>query len=87
MSLAGPGEAQADRKPKLTYASALSGSVDQRLAEDIVALAGISGLVDNDLLVVIGELEDDVLVLLAQLEVVEGRYALLVDGRSIKWFR
>jgi len=70
-----------------TYASALGLSIHQLLAEDIVILAGIAGAVDDNLLVVIGELEDDVLVLLAQLQVVERRYAVLADGSSIKGLR
>lgn len=40
-------------------------------------------MLDDNLLVVIGELVDDVLVLLVKLEVVESSYAFLVNGGSV----
>jgi hypothetical protein len=40
-------------------------------------------VLDDNLLVVIGELVDDVLVLLVKLEVVESGYAFLVNGGSV----
>lgn len=55
--------------------------VDQLLAEVVIVLIG-RGLLDDDLLVVVRELVDDVLVLLGELELVVGRYALLRDLRS-----
>jgi hypothetical protein len=65
-----------------TYALALGGGVDQLLAERLPVAVG-RGLLDDDLTVVVGQLEDDVLVLLVKLQVVEGRYALLCDGSSV----
>jgi len=53
--------------------------VDQLLPESLVV--GLGGrLLDNDLLVVVGNLEDDPLGALAELEVVEGSDALGSDG-------
>lgn len=65
-----------------TYGLALGGGVDQLLAERLPVAVG-RGLLDDDLTVVVGQLEDDVLVLLVKLQVVEGRYALLCDGGSV----
>jgi len=53
--------------------------VDQLLPESLVV--GLGGrLLDNDLLVVVGDLEDDPLGALAEFEVVEGSDALGSDG-------
>jgi hypothetical protein len=53
--------------------------VDQLLTESLVV--GLGGrLLNNDLLVVVGDLEDDPLGALAELEVVEGSDALGSDG-------
>lgn len=57
-------------------------SVDELLAEGLPVLV-VRGLLDNNLLVVVAELVDDVLVLLAELQVIEGRDTLLRDGRSV----
>jgi hypothetical protein len=40
-------------------------------------------VLDNDLLVVVGKLVDDVLVLLVELQVVEGSYAVLRNGGTV----
>lgn len=53
--------------------------VDQLLAESVVVGLG-GGLLDDDLLPVIGDLEDDPLQALAELELVEGSDALGSDG-------
>lgn len=45
----------------------------------------VARLLDDNLLKVVGQLEDDELVLLAELEVVPGGHALLVDGCSVRW--
>lgn len=55
--------------------------VDELLAENLPVTLG-GGLLDDDLAVVVGQLEDDELELLGKLEVVEGVYALLRDGSS-----
>lgn len=67
----------------MTYRLALGGGVDELLAEVLPVLV-VRGLVNDDLLGVVRELVDDVLVLLAQLQVVVGRDALLRDLDS-KW--
>ena len=55
--------------------------VDQLLPESLVV--GLGGrLLDNDLLVVVGDLEDDPLGALAELEVVECSDAVGVDGNT-----
>ena len=56
--------------------------VDELLAE-VLPVAVARGLVDDDLLVVVRELVDDVLVLLAELQVVVGGDALLRDRGSV----
>lgn len=56
--------------------------VDKRTAELLPVLVGAQSLDDN-LLKVVGQLVDDVLVLLAELEVVPGGDALLVDVGSV----
>lgn len=58
--------------------------VDQLLAESLVVVLG-GRLLDNDLLVVVGDLEDDPLGALAELEVVEGSDALGGDGDTGVW--
>lgn len=55
---------------------------DELLAECLVVVL-LGCLLDDNLLVVIGELVDDVLVLLVKLEVVESSYAFLVNGGSV----
>jgi hypothetical protein len=62
--------------------SALGGSVDERLTE-VLPLAALGGLLDNNLLVVVRELVDDELVLLVKLQVVESSNAFLRNGGSI----
>lgn len=57
--------------------------VDQLLAEGVVVGLG-GGLLDDDLLVVIGELVDDPLGALAELEVVELLDALRSDGDTVR---
>lgn len=64
------------------YSSALGGSVDELLTE-VLPVTVVGGVLDNDLLVVVGELVDDVLVLLAKLQVVEGSYAVLRNGGTV----
>src|SRR3569833_2384937 len=59
----------------------LGGGRDQLLAEVLPVLIG-RGLLDDDLLVVVCQLEDDVLVLLGQLQLIVGRYAVLRNGSS-----
>ena len=66
----------------MAYSLALGGRVDQLLAEVLVLGAILAGALDDNLLVVIGKLEDDVFVLFVELELVIGRYALGVDGSS-----
>ena len=66
-----------------TYTLALGGGVDELFAEVLPVLV-IRGLIHDDLLVVVRELVDDVLVLLAQLQVVEGCDAVLCDGGSVE---
>lgn len=61
--------------------SALGGSVDELLTE-VLPVAVVGGVLDNDLLVVVGELVDNVLVLLVKLQVVESSYAVLGNGGS-----
>lgn len=67
----------------MTYALALGGSVEKRLTE-CLPVGIIRGLLDDDLLVVVRELVDDVLVLLVELEVVKGVYAILRYLGSVK---
>ena len=58
--------------------------VDQLLPESLVV--GLGGrLLDNDLLVVVGDLEDNPLDVLAELEVVEGSDTLGSDGDTGEW--
>lgn len=57
---------------------------DQLLAESLVVVLG-GRLLDNDLLVVVGDLEDDPLGALAELEVVECSDALGSDGDTEEW--
>lgn len=64
-----------------TNRPALGLGVDELLAERLPVIVG-RGVLDDDLLVVIGELVDDVLQLLGELELVVGGDALLRDGRS-----
>lgn len=64
-----------------TYSLGLGGGVDELLAEDL-PVGVIGSLLDDDLLVVVGELEDNVLVLLVELQVIVGGYALLGNGRT-----
>lgn len=64
------------------YSSALGGSVDELLTE-VLPVAVVGGVLDNDLLVVVGELVDNVLVLLVKLQVVESSYAVLGNGGSV----
>lgn len=71
------------KKKKETYGLALRLGVDELLAKVVVLGAALRGAVDDNLLVVVRELEDDVLVLLVELEVVVGGYALLVDGGAV----
>src|SRR5262245_28339659 len=59
-----------------TYALGLRCGVDQLVAECLPVLVA-RVLLDDDLLVVVGQLEDDVFVLLGELQVVVCRYALL----------
>ena len=63
------------------YRSALGGGVDELLTELFPVLV-LGGVLDNNLLVVVGELVDDVLVLLVELQVIVGSYALLGNGGS-----
>lgn len=65
-----------------THSLALRLGVDQLLAKVFVFGAILAGALNDNLLVVIRELVNDVFVLLVELEVVVGRYALLVDGSS-----
>lgn len=67
--------------PGAAYSLALRRSVDELLAEDLPVTL-VRGFLDDDLLVVVRQLEDDELVLLAELQVIVGSYALLGDGRS-----
>jgi hypothetical protein len=69
------------RRGDNTYRLALGRGIDKLLAEVFPVLV-VRGLVDDDLLVVVRELEDNVLVLLAKLQVVEGLDALLRNGSS-----
>jgi hypothetical protein len=57
---------------------------DQLLAESLVVVLG-GRLLNNDLLVVVGDLEDDPLGALAELEVVECSDALGSDGDTGEW--
>ena len=68
-----------------TYSLGLGLGVDKLLAEVVVLGAVVAGAVDNDLLVVVRQLVDDVFVLLVELELVVGRYALGADGGSGGW--
>lgn len=61
----------------------LGGSIDEFLTEVLPVLIGRSFL-DNDLLIVVGQLEDDVLVLLGQLQIIVRRYAFLCDGGPVQ---
>lgn len=70
-----------DRKAN-TYTLGLGGGVDE-LAAEVLPVLVVRGLLDDDLTVVVGQLVDNVLVLLVELQVVEGRYALLRDGGSV----
>jgi hypothetical protein len=65
-----------------TYSLALGLGVDELLAELLVLGGVLAGAVDDDLLVVVRQLVDDVFVLLVELQVIVGCYALGVDGRS-----
>lgn len=56
--------------------------IQELLAEDFPVRV-VAGLFDHNLLKVVGQLEDDVLVLLVELEVVPGSDALLGDGCSV----
>lgn len=67
---------------KTTYVLVLGLGVDELLAE-VLPVAVVRGVVDDDLLVVVGQLVDDVLVLLAELQIVVGGDALLRDRGSI----
>jgi hypothetical protein len=67
-----------------TYSLALGLGLDELRAEVLVRGAVLAGAVDDDLLVVVRQLEDDVFVLLVELEVVVGCYALGVDGGSAR---
>jgi len=66
----------------MTYRLALGGGADELLAKVLPVLVG-RGLVDDDLLVVVRQLVDDVLVLLAELQVVVGGDALLRNRGSV----
>ena len=72
---------RAARQRTASYHLVLGGGVDQLLAEGLPVFIGRS-ILDNDLTVIVGQLEDDVLVLLVQLEVVVGGDALLANGSS-----
>lgn len=63
----------------LVALAVLALGVDQLLAEDVVVALG-GGLLDDNLLPVIGDLEDNPLEALAELELVEGSDALGSDG-------
>jgi len=65
-----------------TYVLVLGLGVDELLAE-VLPVVVARGFVDDDLLVVVRELVDDVLVLLAELQVVVGGDALLRDRGSV----
>lgn len=65
------------------YRSVLGGGVEKGLTEALPILV-VGGGLNNNLLVVIRELVDDVLVLLAELQVIVGSYALLRNGGSEK---
>lgn len=65
-----------------TYVLVLGLGVDELLAE-ILPVAVVRSLVDDDLLVVIGELVDDVFVLLVELQIVVGGDAFLRDRGSV----
>ena len=67
--------------PGAAYGLALRRGVDELLAEDLPVTI-VRGVLDDDLLVVVRQLEDDELVLLVELQVIVGSYALLGDGRS-----
>jgi len=56
----------------------LGGELDR----EFLVVAGVSGLVNDDRLLVIRELVDDVLVLLANLQVVIGAHAVFGEGDS-----
>lgn len=64
------------------YRSVGRGSVQELLTEVLPVLVA-RGVLDDNLLVVVRKLVNDVLVLLSELEVVEGSYALLGNGGSI----
>jgi hypothetical protein len=64
---------------RATYTPGLGRSVDELLAEVVPVLVPGS-LLDDNLLVVVRELEDDVLVLLGELQVTVGGYAILRNG-------
>lgn len=57
--------------------------VQELFAEGFPVLV-VARLLDDNLLKVVGQLENDELVLLAELEVVPGGHALLVDSCSVK---
>jgi len=65
-----------------THRLGLGLGVDQGLAKVVVLGPVVARRVDDNLLVVVRQLVDDVLVLLAELEVVVRRYALGGDGGS-----
>lgn len=67
---------------KITHRFALGSGVDELLTESLPILI-LRGLLDNNLLVVVRKLVDDELVLLVELELVEGSDALLRDARSV----
>jgi hypothetical protein len=66
-----------------THRLGLGGSIDELLAEVLPVLVG-RGLLHDNLLVVVRQLVDDVLVLLVELQLVEGSDALLAGLRS-RW--
>lgn len=65
-----------------TNGAGLGGGVDE-LAAEVFPVLVVRSLFDDNLLIVVAELVDDVLVLLGQLKVVEGSYALLGNGGSV----
>lgn len=68
-------------KKKKTDRFALGSRIDQLLAKVLPVFVG-GGILNDNLLEVIGELEDDVLVLLGQLQVIVGLDAFLRNGCS-----
>lgn len=58
----------------------------QKLFAESLPVLAVAGLLNDNLLKIIGQLEDDVLVLLVKLEVVPGGDALFVDGCSVRRF-